>query len=389
MDLTFTAEEEAFRAEVKAFLDAELPTSMRQTYHGFGRHDFDQSMEWHRILARKGWVAPGWPRSHGGCEWTPVQQYIFEEEAMRAGAPRLRPFGLKMLAPVLLKFGSPALQERFLPPILSGEEFWCQGFSEPGSGSDLASLRTRAVREGDHYVVNGQKTWNTYGHKANWMFALVRTDPDADRPQKGISMLLIPMDAEGVTVRPIRTIDGFHHINEVFFEDVRVPAELLVGEENKGWTYAKFLLGNERVGIANVGQSKAELALLREIAMTPRADGTRAIDDDMIAVRLADIIADFAGFEITNLRMLTALKPGRDVGAISSYLKLRGTDIQNRISALAMDISGPLGMSWDHDAEAPQETWGSHGWAITRPITIYGGASEILKNIVAKQVLEL
>ena len=267
MDFAYTDSEIAFRDEVRTFLAAKLPQDMRDTHFGFRRHSWEQMFRWHKIAAEQGWVAPYWPVENGGTGWSPVQQYIFDEEAMLAGAPRLRSFGLKMLGPVLIRYRSDAQKERFLPRILNGEDYWCQGFSEPGAGSDLASLKTRAERDRDIYRINGQKTWTTTSQHANWMFALVRTDPDAARPQQGISFVLIDMSLPGVEVRPIITIDGDHHVNEVFLNDVEIPADMLVGEENKGWTYAKYLLGNERVGIANVGQNKAEMRLLRAIAL--------------------------------------------------------------------------------------------------------------------------
>ena len=388
MELFYTDADLSFRDEVRRFLKSDLPEDISATFFEYRRHSWAQMIEWHRILGRKGWVAPHWPVEHGGTGWTPMQQYIFDSEAMQAGAPRLRPFGLKMIGPVLIRFGSEEQKARFLPRILSGEDYWCQGFSEPGAGSDLASLKTRAVREGDTYVVNGQKTWTTTAQHANWMFTLVRTDPAADRPQSGISMLLIPLDSPGVTVRPIRTIDGDHHVNEVFLENVRVPADLLVGEENKGWTYAKYLLGNERVSIANVGQSKAELGLLKRLAAERFRDGAALIDDPVFGAKLADLEADFLAQEVTNLRMLSSVAPGGDVGALSSFLKLRGSEIQQRIQELAMEAAGAEAAPWRVLREGgAKDGYGTHGWLFSRAFTIFGGSSEVMKNIVAKQVL--
>ena len=313
----------AFRDEVRAFLDAHLPEEIAASFFAYRRHGFDEMIRCHRILAEKGWAAPNWPVEHGGPGWNPMQQYIFDAEAMMAGAPRLRPFGLKMIGPVLMRFGTEEQKARFLPPILSGDEYWCQGFSEPGAGSDLAALRSTARREGDNYVVNGQKMWTTTAQHADWMFTLVRTDPQAEKPQQGISMLLVDMTAPGVTVRPIRTIDGDHHVNEVFLDDVRVPADRLVHEENRGWDVAKFLLGNERVSIANVGQSKAELSLLKRFAAQ-----VGLIDDPVFGAKLADLEADFMAQEATNLRMLSSIGPGTDIGPLASLLKLRGSEIQ-------------------------------------------------------------
>lgn len=389
MDLFYTDADRAFRRDVRDFLGASLPDEIAATFFDYRRHSWDQMIRWHRILADKGWVAPAWPVEHGGTGWSPMQQYIFEAEAMMAGAPRLRPFGLKMIGPVLIRYGSDAQKARFLPRILSGDDYWCQGFSEPGAGSDLASLKTRAVRDGDSYVVTGQKTWTTTAQHADWMFTLVRTDPGAERPQAGISMLLIDMRAPGVTVRPIRTIDGDHHVNEVFLEDVRVPADLMVGEENKGWSYAKFLLGNERVSIANVGQSKAELSLLKRLAAQRSRDGTALIDDPVFGAKLADLEADFLAQEVTNLRMLSAIAPGGEVGALASLLKLRGSEIQQRIQELAMEASGMQAAPWRAPEARDADGYGTHGWLFSRAFTIFGGSSEVMKNIVAKQIMGL
>ena len=387
MELFYSDDELAFRDEVRAFLADHLPQDISDTFFGYRRHSWQQMIRWHKILNAKGWVAPHWPVDHGGTGWTPMQQYIFDSETMLAGAPRLRPFGLKMIGPVLIRFGSDAQKARFLPRILSGEDYWCQGFSEPGAGSDLAGLKTRAVRDGDHYVINGQKTWTTTAQHADWMFTLVRTDPDAARPQQGISMLLIDMKSPGMTVRPIITIDGDHHVNEVFLEDVRVPAEMLVGEENKGWTYAKYLLGNERVSIANVGQSKAELTLLKRLAADRKRGNVALIDDPVFGAKLADLEADFMAQEVTNLRMLSSIRPGQDVGALSSFLKLRGSEIQQRIQELAMEAVGTDAAPWRADRAGATDGYGTHGWLLSRAYTIFGGSSEVMKNIVAKQVL--
>ncbi|KPQ07103.1 MAG: putative acyl-CoA dehydrogenase [Rhodobacteraceae bacterium HLUCCA12] len=387
MDLSLSPADLAFRDQVRAFIAANLPADIADTFHQAGRHSFDQMMRWHRILYQKGWVAPHWPVEHGGAGWSVMQQHIFDSEAMAAGAPRLRPFALRMIGPILIHFGNDWQRERFLPPMLSGAEYWCQGFSEPGAGSDLASLSTRAEHDGDDYIVTGQKTWTTTGQHADWMFALVRTDPQADRPQKGISMLLIDMKSPGVTVRPIVTIDGDHHVNDVFLDGVRVPASHLVGQENKGWDYAKFLLAHERVTVANVGQAKAEIGLLKRLA---QARGR--LDDPVFATSLIDLETDMSALEVTNLRMLSQLGPGGDAGALSSFLKLRGTEIQQRISELAMDLMGPEAAPWqggNGDARLGPERYGTHGWLFSRAFTVFGGSSEIQKNIVAKQILGL
>lgn len=391
MDFAFSDSELAFREDVRAFLTAKLPQDIRDTHFGFQRHSWEQMFRWHKIVAKRGWVAPYWPVEYGGTGWSPVEQYIFDEEAMMAGAPRLRPFGLKMLGPVLIRYGTEAQKARFLPRILNGDDYWCQGFSEPGAGSDLASLKTRAERVGDVFRINGQKTWTTTGQHANWIFILARTDPDAPRPQQGISFLMVDMSLPGVEVRPIITIEGDHHVNEVFLNDVDVPVDMLVGEENRGWTYAKYLLGNERVGIANVGQNKAEMRLLRAIALKAQRNGKPLIDDPVFATKLADLEADFAALEITNLRMLSSIKPGGDSATLAPFLKLRGSEIQQRINELAMEAAGPHAARWSEPAteEAAIDRYGTHGWLLSRAFTIFGGSSEVMKNIVAKQTLAL
>ena len=391
MDFAFSDSEQIFREEVRTFLSDELPADIRETHFGFRRHSWEQMFRWHKIVAKKGWIAPSWPVEYGGTGWTSVQQYIFDEEAMLAGAPRLRPFGLKMLGPVLIRYGTDEQKAHFLPRILNGEDYWCQGFSEPGAGSDLASLKTRAERHGNIYRINGQKTWTTTGQHANWMFALVRTDPEAERPQQGISFVLIDMTLPGVEVRPIITIEGDHHVNEVFLNDVEISADMLVGEENKGWTYAKYLLGNERVGIANVGQNKAEMRLLRAIALKKKRGGKPQIDDPVFAIKLADLEADFMALEITNLRMLSSIKTGGDSAELAPFLKLRGSEIQQRTNELAMEVAGPRAARWK-DASTEEEAidrYGTHGWLLSRAFTIFGGSSEVMKNIVAKQTLAL
>src|SRR3954470_5805436 len=297
MDLTFSSDELAFRDEARAFLSSSLPAeTRRKVLEGF-EVSRDETVRWHQILFERGWGGPNWPREFGGTGWDPVRQFIFEEESAAAGTPRLLPFGLKMVGPVIMRFGNAAQQKRFLPRILSGEDWWAQGYSEPGSGSDLASLKTRAERKGDHYVVNGQKTWITLAQHAGWIFCLVRTDPAAKK-QAGISFLLIDMKSRGVTVRPITLLDGSREVNEVWFEDVQVPVENLVGDENGGWTYAKFLLGHERTNIAAVGASKRELARLQRIASDERKDGKPLLADPGFAGRVAQVEVELMALEI-------------------------------------------------------------------------------------------
>jgi len=401
MDLTHSPEDEAFRAEVRAFLAAELPPQISSKVRKSQRLSKDDYQRWHRIMHARGWSTPHWPEAFGGTGWTPVQHHIFEEETWAAGAPRIIPFGVRLVGPVVIRFGSDWQKERFLKPMQAGDEFWCQGFSEPGSGSDLASLKTRAVRDGDDYVVNGQKTWTTLGHFADWIFCLVRTDTGV-KQQEGISMLLIDLASPGVEMRPIITLDGEHHVNEVFFDDVRVPAENLVGEENRGWDYAKFLLVNERVSIAGAGQCRADFELLKEIAFIEQKGGRPLIEDPLYQAKLARFEIELMALEQTNLRMLSAGdgEGGKDgVGALSSLLKIKGSELQQKVMELTMEAVGPYGAPWIPDARSA--SWngepvgpdyahvGTAGFLDRRKTTIYGGSNEIQKNIVAKRVLGL
>ena len=398
MDLNFTQEETAFREEVREFVAHALPADIRhKVLNGLILESTDYT-RWQKILHAKGWGGAAWKKEFGGTGWNAVQQYIFEEECAAAGAPRAIPFGLKMVAPVIMQFGSAAQQERFLPKILAADEWWCQGYSEPGSGSDLASLKTRAVREGDHYLVNGQKTWTTQGQYADWIFCLVRTDTEV-KPQQGISFLLIDMKTPGITVRPIITMDGAHEVNEVWFENVRVPVENLVGEENKGWTYAKFLLGHERTNIAGIGIAKRELARLKRIATLETKHGKPLIKDPMFAARIAQIEIDLTALEITNLRVLSAEAERRAPGPEASILKIKGTEIQQAITELLVQAAGPAALALRREAMAS----GYQGDAVgpfyatplaaqylnMRKLSIYGGSNEIQKNIISQMILGL
>lgn len=398
MDLNFTAEESAFRQQVRSFMQENLPDDIRQKVLGGLIVERDDYVRWQRILHKQGWGAAGWPTQFGGPGWNATQQYIFEEEAAAAGAPRAIPFGLKMVAPVIMAFGSPEQQQRYLPKILSAEEWWCQGYSEPGAGSDLASLKMRAVREGDEYVVNGQKTWTTLGQYADWIFCLVRTDAEA-KPQRGISFLLIRMDTPGITVRPIITMDGAHEVNEVYFEDVRVPAANLIGEENKGWTYAKFLLGHERTNIAGIGIAKRELARLKRVAAQETKNGKPLLKDPMFAARIAQVEVDLTALEITNLRVLSAEAEQRAPGPEASILKVKGTEIQQAITELLTQAVGPYalqlnraamaaGYQGEHAGPAYAEPLAA-GYLNMRKLSIYGGSNEIQKNIISQMILGL
>jgi alkylation response protein AidB-like acyl-CoA dehydrogenase len=401
MNLEFTAEERAFRDEVRAFLRERLPGSVRDKVLDGRELSRDDYLAWQRRLYERGWGAVNWPKQFGGTGWNAVQQYIFEEESAEAGAPRLIPFGLKMVAPVLMAFGTAEQQQRFLPPILSSEAWWCQGYSEPGAGSDLASLRTRAVREGGYFVVNGQKTWNTLGHFADWMFCLVRTDLHA-KQQSGISFLLIDMKSPGVSVRPIALLDGgSREVNDIFLENVRVPVANLVGEENRGWTYAKFLLGHERTSIAGVGSAKRELARLKQAARAQRrGDGRSLLDDPLFAARVARIEIDLMALEITNLRVLSEEGASRAPGPEASILKIKGTEIQQAISELMMHAAGPYALplrveameaGWQSDPNLPSvgppfSATVTSAYLNQRKLSIFGGTNEIQKNIVAKMM---
>ncbi len=378
MDLNFTAEENAFREEVRAFVRAKLPEGIRQKVMSSQHLSKDEHVLWQRTLHEKGWGGVGWPKEFGGPGWTPSQLYIFEEECAAWGAPRLISFGLKMIAPVLMAFGSPAQQQRYLPRIMAAEEWWCQGYSEPGSGSDLASLKTRAVRDGSHYIVNGQKTWNTLGQYADWIFCLVRTDPEA-KPQRGISFLLIDMKTPGITVRPIITLDGAHEVNEIWFEDVKVPVENLVGEENKGWTYAKFLLGHERTNIAGIGIAKREMTRLKRVA-----GAAGKLDDPLFAARVAQVEIDLMALEITNLRVLSAEGSKKGPGPEASILKIKGTEIQQSIAELLMQASGMASFQIADTANRLGANYCNQ-----RKLSIFGGSNEIQKNIIAQMILGL
>jgi len=398
MDLNFNAAQQAFRDEVRSFLREQLPEDISLKVRSGQAVGAQDHTRWQQILFRKGWGAPGWPVKFGGPGWNPIEMHIFEEEAALAGAPRSVPFGITMVAPVIMAFGTPAQQERFLPRILSGEDWWCQGYSEPGAGSDLASLKTRAQRHGGHYIVDGQKTWNTLGQHANWIFCLVRTDPNAPKRQQGISFLLIDMKSPGISVRPIITLDGAHEVNEVWFENVKVPVENLIGEENKGWTYAKFLLGHERTSIAGVGVSKRELSRLKDIAGRERKGGRPLIEDPLFAARIAQVEIELMALEITNLRALSAESKQQAPGPEASILKIKGTEIQQAISELMMYAVGPYALPFQRDSlDGDLKSVAGPDYAAplaatycnTRKVTIYGGSNEIQRNIVSQMILGL
>ena len=391
MDLDFTPEQQAFRADIRAWVAANLPADIAHKVHNALRLSRDDLQRWAKILGAKGWLGYGWPKEFGGPGWDAIERHLFEEECALAGAPRIVPFGPVMVAPVIMAFGSPEQQKRFLPGIASGDVWWSQGYSEPGSGSDLASVKTRAERQDDKYIVNGQKTWTTLGQYGEWIFCLVRTSTEG-KPQTGISFLLIDMKSPGVTVRPIVLMDGEPEVNEVFFDNVEVPAENLIGEENKGWTYAKYLLAHERTNIADVNRAKRELERLKRIAA---AEGV--YDDQRFRDQIALLEVDIVALEMMVLRVLSAQAGGKKALDIAGLLKIRGSEIQQRYSELLMLAGGPYSLPYIWDAM--EAGWqGDHVGAAycaplaanyfnTRKTTIYGGSNEVQRNIVAQTVL--
>lgn len=398
MNLDFSPEEVAFRDEVRTFIEENYPEELK----GAGsREDLsrDQFLAWHKVLGKKGWSTPAWPKEYGGTGWTSTQRYIWSEENARVDAMMPLPFGVSMVAPVIYTFGSAAQKERFLPKIQSGEEWWCQGYSEPGAGSDLASVKTTAVRDGDDYIINGQKTWTTLAQHADWGFFLCRTDPNAAKPQEGISFILVDMTTPGIEVRPIITIDGGHEVNEVWLTDVRVPVENRVGEENKGWTYAKFLLAHERSGIAGVARSKRGIERLRSIASTEVLEGAPLIEDDSFARKISQLEIDLTALEFTELRTLARESAGKGPGPESSILKVKGTEIQQRLTELTLEAVGSYGAPYfrgfpdDGSNEFPIGPDYAHHAAPNyfnfRKTSIYGGSNEIQRNIITKMILGL
>ncbi|HPU21088.1 MAG TPA: acyl-CoA dehydrogenase family protein [Alicycliphilus sp.] len=398
MDLQFTPEEQAFREEVRAFLKDHLPAALSAKVKAGQRLTRQDQEGWHAILNRKGWLAYHWPKEHGGTGWSAIQKFIFDDECAMAGGPRLVPFGLSMLGPVLIKYGNEAQKKHWLPRILNGDDWWCQGYSEPGAGSDLASLKTTAVRQGDHYIVNGQKTWTTQGQHANMMFCLVRTDRQA-KAQSGISFLLIDMNQPGVEVRPIRTLDGDKEVNEVFLTDVKVPLENLVGEENKGWTYAKYLLTYERTGIAGVGFSMAALEKLKVIASRVQRNGKPLSQDPQFATRMAQVEIDLNNMATTNLRVIASVQGGGVPGAESSMLKIRGTVIRQELLSLIRRAMGPYALPYIEEAQfaeyqeapvgPPEAATAAAAYFNYRKLSIFGGSNEIQRNIISKMILGL
>ena len=395
MQLEFSPAEIAFQKEVRTFIAENYPENLRSVQdegHDLSKEDF---LSWHRILAKKGWIAPAWPVEYGGTGWTATERFIWSEELAAADCVGTMPFGLSMVGPVIYTFGTPEQKAQFLPGILSGDDWWCQGYSEPGAGSDLASLRTKAVRDGDDYVVYGQKTWTTMAQHADWGFFLVRTDSDA-KAQEGISFLLIDMKTPGVTVRPIITLGGEHEVNEVWLEDVRVPVANRVYEENKGWTCAKFLLAHERTGIAAVARSKRGVEKIKAIARTEQDGDRPLIANPFFKRKISELEIDLTALEFTELRSLAGEASGKGPGPESSLLKIKGSEIQQRITELALEAVGHYGAPYfrgfgEGDNEHPIGPDYAHRAAPTyfntRKTTIYGGSNEIQRNIIAKMVL--
>ena len=394
MDIKFSADDLAFRDEVREFFATEYDANAAQQADPNNGEAYKAAIvAWQKKLHAKGWIAPGWPVEYGGTDWTATQKFIFETERGLAGVPDVVPFGLKMVAPVIYTFGNEEQKARFLPRILESEDWWCQGYSEPGAGSDLAALNTTADYAGDHYVVNGRKIWTTYAQYADWIFCLVRTGKGM-RKQEGISFLLIDMKTPGITVKPIVTIDGKHTLNEVLFEDVAVPTENLIGEQDKGWTYAKALLAHERTGMAEVADSTRMLEALKRRASEERNGGKAAIDDPMFQARLSSIEMELMALEYTELRVFASMAAGGMPGPESSLLKIKGTEITQAIQELQLQLAASYGGALPDDLDSQQL---GHDFAFEartkymygRAATIYGGSNEVQRNVIAKAVLGL
>jgi alkylation response protein AidB-like acyl-CoA dehydrogenase len=393
MDLNYSQEETKFREEVHHWLKLNLPEDIRQKVVGYQELTKEDYQRWHKILAAKGWSVPHWPVEWGGTGWDMTQRYIYDEEFALAGAPRLPPFGPAMCAPVLLKFGTSAQKEQYLPRIREGDDFWVQGYSEPGAGSDLAAVKTRAERVGDHYLINGQKIWTTMGQHGDWIFCLVRTDPLAEKRQEGISFILMNMETPGITVRPLILMDGGHEVNEIFFDNVKVPVQNLVYEENKGWTVAKYLLGHERMGSGSVGASRRELAALRALAQRELKNGKPLIEDLRFKDKISRVEIELDALEITSMRFLDQMRrTGQAPGADVSMLKIRGTEIQQMITELAMQAAGPHAQPFKSVSHGSIDSFTSRlapRYFNFRKASIYAGSNEIQRNIIAKMSLGL
>jgi alkylation response protein AidB-like acyl-CoA dehydrogenase len=396
MEIRLDAEHDRFRDEVRQFIDANLPADVRDRVEQ-GKHlPKEDHVVWQKILHRKGWMAPGWPVEHGGTGWSLLKRFLFEHELGAAPTPPVVAFGVTMVGPVIIAFGNEAQKKRYLPRILASDDWWCQGYSEPGAGSDLAALRTKAVRDGDHYIVTGSKTWTTYAQHADMMFCLVRTGGEGKK-QEGISFILIDMQSPGITVRPIVTIDGGTEVNEVFFDGVKVPVENRIGEDGKGWTYAKYLLAHERTNIARTGYSRRMLARLKMIATQEHSYGRPLIEDAEFRGKIAAVEIDLVALESLVLRQVTGDSAGKPPGPESSILKLKGSTIQQRLTELHVEALGPYAMpfvpewfeqGWNEEPIGPDYAAPAAAHYFNwRKTSIYGGSNEIQRNIIAKQIL--
>ena len=397
MNLDFSPEEMAFQQEARTFIAENYPQALRGKQDEGNELTKEDFLSWHHVLAKKGWIAPAWPVEYGGTGWTPTQRFIWSEEIARADCIRIMPFGVTMVGPVIYTFGTPEQKAQFLPRILSGEDWWCQGYSEPGAGSDLANLRTLAVPDGADYIVNGQKTWTTMAQHADWGFFLVRTNKEV-KAQEGISFLLIDMKSPGIEVKPIITLGGEHEVNEVWLTDVRVPQSQRVYEENKGWTCAKFLLAHERTGIAAIAGSKRGVERIKSIARTEMDGDKPLLANSFFRRKVSELEVDLTALEFTELRSLAGEAAGKGPGAEASLLKIKGSEIQQRITELALEAVGHYGAPYfrgfgEGDNEHPIGPDYAHRTAPTyfnaRKTTIYGGSNEIQRNIIAKMVLGL
>ena len=398
MDLSYTKDDLSFRDEVQSFISDKFPPEIRAAVQRSSYVPKEHMVRWQKLLHDRGWIAPNWPVEYGGTGWTPMQKHIYAEEYQAADCPKISSFGITMVGPVIYTYGTEAQKKQHLPSILNSDVFWCQGYSEPGSGSDLASLQTKAVLDGDHYVVNGQKIWTSQAHRADWIFCLVRTNSDVKK-QEGITFLLIDMKTEGVTVKPIISMDGRHYLNEVFFDDARVPVSNRIAEENKGWTYAKYLLGHERAGIAQVAKHKRTIERVREIAAQESADGAVLLDDPAFKVRLMNVEVSLRALEITNLRMQANISAGKSPGDGSSTLKISGTQIEQELNEILVQALGYYGLPYSMEQFKPDSNEPPVGpdyatglmadRLLRRAASIYGGSNEIQKNIIAKRILGL
>ena len=397
MNIDFNKEDTAFKKQVEDFINQNLDKELQNKIYNGEKPSKNEVIDWQIKLNKKGWLAPDWPLEYGGCDWTPTKKYIFEQEMANANTPQIVPFGVTMIGPVLIKYGTPEQKSYFLPKILNSDHWWCQGYSEPGSGSDLASLKCKAENKGDNYIINGTKTWTTLAQYADWMFCLVRTS-NQGKPQEGISFIMIDMNTVGIKVDPIITLDGSHEINTVYLEDVVVPKKNLIFEENKGWTVAKYLLGHERTSIAAVGRSKSALKKLKNIAIEELSNDMPLIEDTRFRDKLTNLEMDLAALEYTELRILSEMSKGASPGAEASLLKIRGSEMQQKISELTLDAVAYYGLSNLENSKkgsnnmpiGPSYSNGvGNNYLNLRKTTIYGGSNEIQKNILTKMVLGL